>query len=1204
MPGPDLLVILHLSDLHFGAQSRFEGLDGARLGHQLVDDIEAAREQQGIQGPLALVVVTGDVASFALPKEYKVARAFFEALVAGTRLGPERFVFCPGNHDVSWVECERVALDRRLEEFDDEEATRRVTAAKTKYYDDFVAKLYAARDQSLPPRLPGGGRIHTFPDLRISVAALNGCEKETDTTHGGLLSEEQAQAVMERWRQEDLGTWLKLVAIHHNPMPTVPADVRAWIDDLARKQEQGLLTKELLEHFASDAIGFEGKERLRRLGEGCRVPLILHGHHHSQGDQSWPWRAGGATYLLSAGSWGLKADKLPAGQPNGLRLLEVDRAEALLRGWTLVYDPRVGADGRVELGSWIVDPAEREGFERHLATARAPRGRRSPGSSTAVAASTPTPPSPTPLSPAGLTDQEQQALRKWLLERFGDLDMVGVGAGDVTFSMDEVYVPLTLSERRAGLDREGMGPRRAEQALRDCCGDVELAQCFPRAPSGEGLLFLGEPGSGKTTVLRKLLHQVLTRGGSSVGLSDDTLPVLLRLRNLSTELLAKPFPAFLAHELRPLSATLPGSHLAERLWARGDLLVLLDGLDEVAERGQRARVCRYVEREVARLAGRNIRWAVASRYSGYDGDEVCFRTPILHLDVRPLNDEQIAHLVTAWFRRARLALQRDETQHDRALQQAQQEADKLIEALKQPEYSSQQIKLLVSSPLLLTLLCVVVLRGRSIPRRRVDYYRQCLDVLLLHWSDAKQIQPQLPPEHSLAILRRLALALHDAERKYDLTPDEFAKLAAPTLRAAAKPGATPKTPSTVLDWLHRGAGVLAEYTPRRYGFMHLGLQEYLTAVEIARRGGALVRALAGKLADPWWQEVILLLLALNEYQVFPAFMKAVAQLPDLPEHLDFLRRCVDEAHEPTVEPFLPLLHRSWTEGFSTLFGGSATLNAKRVAVLKLFGSKPDATLVAACRRLATHSHKEVAALAAGVCEEADQPSAALPMGAAEEPAGVEPVSGRPFVERVTGMRFLWVPQGPSTAAFWLAETPVTNRQYGLYLEAARAREPMYWRDRRFSAPEQPVVGVSWEEAGAFCRWLSETRSMTFALPTEAQWEYAARGEDRREYPWGNEEPDKSRACFGLSWDTGRPAPVGSFPKGAGPFGHLDLAGNVWEWCEDLDHIDSDGDEWRALRGGCWLDPAWHLRSANRLGRPARSRIDFFGFRVCLPPRAR
>jgi formylglycine-generating enzyme required for sulfatase activity len=167
-----------------------------------------------------------------------------------------------------------------------------------------------------------------------------------------------------------------------------------------------------------------------------------------------------------------------------------------------------------------------------------------------------------------------------------------------------------------------------------------------------------------------------------------------------------------------------------------------------------------------------------------------------------------------------------------------------------------------------------------------------------------------------------------------------------------------------------------------------------------------------------------------------------------------------------------------------------------------------------------------------------------------------------------------------------------------------------------------VVGVSWVEAREFCRWLSEESGKKMELPTEAQWERAARGDDGRKYPWGDEEPDGTRAHYGKDWEEG-PMPVGSHPAGKGPYGHMDLAGNVWEWCRDAWKKDAykergeltvnpggseaeDGDpgEARACRGGAVRVERWGLRSAYRSRFRADDRSYGLGFRVAALPASR
>ena len=169
--------------------------------------------------------------------------------------------------------------------------------------------------------------------------------------------------------------------------------------------------------------------------------------------------------------------------------------------------------------------------------------------------------------------------------------------------------------------------------------------------------------------------------------------------------------------------------------------------------------------------------------------------------------------------------------------------------------------------------------------------------------------------------------------------------------------------------------------------------------------------------------------------------------------------------------------------------------------------------------------------------------------------------------------------------FWIGKYPVTNAQYGIYMEQTGHEEPTFWNNSRFGKnyPNNPVVGVNYYDSEAFARWLD------MRLLTEAEWEYAARGTDGRNYPWGN-VLNSSKATFSAD-GTRR---VNAHPEGASPFGVMDMAGNVWEWVTDWyngsnydpnDLVNPKGPvngSYRVLCGGSWHgDCPARLRVANR-----------------------
>ena len=169
-------------------------------------------------------------------------------------------------------------------------------------------------------------------------------------------------------------------------------------------------------------------------------------------------------------------------------------------------------------------------------------------------------------------------------------------------------------------------------------------------------------------------------------------------------------------------------------------------------------------------------------------------------------------------------------------------------------------------------------------------------------------------------------------------------------------------------------------------------------------------------------------------------------------------------------------------------------------------------------------------------------------------------------------------------------------------------EPRYWRDKKCNGQDQPVVGVSWYEAVAYCRWLSEKSGQQIMLPTEQQWQYAAQGDDGRDYPWGKEWDCKRCNNSVKPYDSNVTTPVTAYEgkaKGDSPFGVVDMAGNVWEWCVTAYYTGSNdliGTDVRVLRGGSWYsnNPGF-FRVSSRYGHNPLGWPDPIGFRLALSP---
>lgn len=244
-----------------------------------------------------------------------------------------------------------------------------------------------------------------------------------------------------------------------------------------------------------------------------------------------------------------------------------------------------------------------------------------------------------------------------------------------------------------------------------------------------------------------------------------------------------------------------------------------------------------------------------------------------------------------------------------------------------------------------------------------------------------------------------------------------------------------------------------------------------------------------------------------------------------------------------------------------------------------------------------------------------------------------------LAKRYGGTRESYAEESPQhiveVAPFAIARTLVTNELYAAFQQVTGAHRPIVWKGQ---LPEQlaqhPVVDLSWYEAQALCAWLRNETGRLFRLPTEAEWEKAARGAHSPTFPWGN---TFDATCCNVK-ETGIRdiTPVGNFPAGASPYGVLDMAGNVWEWTQSLqapypyrgddgrneqeprvenrkqrflqrllsgawirgvEHALPPVETRRIIRGGCFANPEGFARSACRLRLQPERRTPFLGVRL-------
>jgi formylglycine-generating enzyme required for sulfatase activity len=315
----------------------------------------------------------------------------------------------------------------------------------------------------------------------------------------------------------------------------------------------------------------------------------------------------------------------------------------------------------------------------------------------------------------------------------------------------------------------------------------------------------------------------------------------------------------------------------------------------------------------------------------------------------------------------------------------------------------------------------------------------------------------------------------------------------------------------------------------------------------------------------------------------------------------FVDQCLDEARYAVLEPFIKALRE---EGVKP---------EQQLDILRRVRQFDHPGLIEVCRKLARSDHAELASLARVVLQR----------------AGIE--LERPVIEVVgaglemradphTGIAFVTIPAGEFdmgaatsrwdderpvhrvrlSSSFLLAKYPVNNQEYQGFLEAnSGIKPPEYWNNSQFNDPQQPIVGVSWDDAQAFCQWAG------CRLPTEAEWEYACRAGNQGEFCFGDAESELEQYAWYDKNSGGKTQPVGQ--KRPNQWGLYDVHGNVLEWCQDWKGKYPDGPvtdpkgpnkgEFRVLRGGCWIRPA------SRSFWPRSSWISYLGFRVILAPRS-
>lgn len=771
----------------------------------------------------------------------------------------------------------------------------------------------------------------------------------------------------------------------------------------------------------------------------------------------------------------------------------------------------------------------------------------------------------------------------------------------------------------------GEAPRRVEQSE-----EVRPLPALDTLRLASRVALLGEPGAGKSTFARIVMAR-LAEGNPPPGLSTDLLPVLVVLRDLAPSLsrldlgslpgakhdeaLADAVRDQMMADLAGLDSSGFAEELLEALNARRCLLTF-DGLDEVP-REWRGLVRRAVAAVLKRYDPPRV--IVTCRQRSYVGEAILPNFDSFTL--APFTADQIDSFARAWYN-----AQKDLGRVDAV--QARNKAMDLAQAALTPD-----LRELASNPMLLTTMALIHQQEVGLPKERVRLYSKAVDLLLYRWQREKVAEDGLAAflrhdRHLRQVIERLAYEAHltgqgsRTGEAGDLPRHHAQDILEDALGDAMQA-------REFLNYVDQRAGILVGRggepgRPAAYSFPHRTVQEYLagcyllTGSDSDRVREFYTRAAEG---DRWN-----LVAQLGVEELFYNTRNGEGQLL----HLAYNLLAEDLADEQAQRAALwsgqmaDLAGRTLIErDTSSPTGGKTYLRRLRPRLVKLLSGAMSAP--------ERHSAGVVLARLGDPRFRANAwylPNEPL-LGFVEIPAGSF-LMGSDTTRDPLAFKDEMPQRKITLPRYYIARYPVTVAQFRAFVEES-GHQPED-EDSLRGLPNHPVVNVIWHEALKYCDWLTarlrdwekapeplrtllRQEGWRVTLPSEAEWEKAARGTDGRTYPWGN-DPDPTRANYGdTRIDT--TSTVGGFPSGASPYEVQEMAGNVWEWTRSIwgdypyptdekgrarrENLEASGDELRVVRGGAfWFDPRG-LRCAVRGRLLPDRRLWLVGFRVVVLP---
>lgn len=760
--------------------------------------------------------------------------------------------------------------------------------------------------------------------------------------------------------------------------------------------------------------------------------------------------------------------------------------------------------------------------------------------------------------------------------------------------LETIFVPLQVYDS-TDLPKEGHREEPLSSAKpKHGGGLLTIGEVLTKYPV---FLLKGPPGSGKTTLLRHLA-MTIARGeaGKKLGWQGEALlPILIPLRNFGRFLhdhrpqYTNPLPQALRHFIEDYfkehEIELPVDFFRQRL-KKGHCLILLDGLDEVADRDLRAEVVQVVASFIRYYEKRGNRFGLASRPKGYEEVAKFLPRPVV-CDVQPLSpsnrDQLVANLL-------------------REFQQSEHRTKSELQDLLLEIRYKQRVDELSRNPLFCTTLVLVYkYRGATLPERRVDVYQELVNLMLGFWdthrasredvADVRQLilmdgtnRTFMDEDEAVEAKQRVLIFLADLMQQEETTVI-CKKIAISQLASyfAYREGASEVQKEQwargFLNIAHQRSGLFVEVDPNTYGFSHENFREYLAATSLVQRTDKqMIEVVLDRASDAWWEEVILLAVAHRELSPARRELLLAALLEH--DHSVLAGRCAVDAGARLPIPMRQQIQQAL---YVTMVNDASLPKARYIAgeVLDETGwLPPDLNTWMLCPGCADNRGDLWAAK--------------------------YPVTNAQFALFIAAGGYenpdYWGGDD-STAWHWRTKAHPDSRG------STTIREPKYWRDMRFGKERRgyPVVGISLHEANAYANWLTSllrwirngenfltpefrlikelipTGAYVICLPTKTEWTRIAGGGKNKRYAWDKKTHSVTKSIEEIvvranveESDIDRISPVAMFPQGiSDPYGLMDMTGNVAEWTSSrsgsmlgsIQEYELWG-KW-AVRGGSW-----------------------------------